>query len=107
MVYDTKRWIRESVMQGEGISTPHIHRTRWDPFNSCVCSSANANCYLINDDREKRRKRVLFLYYFEFAAVSKPCAYVFPRAMGKSKLRSSSKKCFKLVVLILRKKIVH
>ena len=28
-------------MQGEGISTPHIHRTRWDPFSSkhvCVFS---------------------------------------------------------------------
>ena len=39
-------------MQGEGISTPHIHRTRWDPFSSCVCSSANDNCYLISNDRE-------------------------------------------------------
>ena len=31
---DQEMRVRESVMQGEGISTPHIHRTRWDPFSS-------------------------------------------------------------------------
>src|ERR1044072_2977335 len=62
MVYETKRWIRESVMQGEGSSTPHIHRTRWDPFSSCVCSSANDNCYLISNDRERRRKKDFVFY---------------------------------------------
>lgn len=24
--------VQESVMQGEGISTPHIHCTQWDPY---------------------------------------------------------------------------
>ena len=32
-----KERVRESVMQGEGFSTPHIHRTRWEPFGSCLC----------------------------------------------------------------------
>ena len=25
-------WVRKSVMQGEGISTPNIHGTPWEPF---------------------------------------------------------------------------
>jgi hypothetical protein len=24
--------VRELVMRGEGVSTPRIHRTRWEPF---------------------------------------------------------------------------
>ena len=27
-----KKWVGESVMQGEGISTRHIHGTPWDPY---------------------------------------------------------------------------
>ena len=40
MVSRPKRWDRESVTQGEGISTPHVRRTRRDP-------------------RSKRKKRLL------------------------------------------------
>ena len=41
MVLRPEIWIRESVMQREGISTLHVHRTRWDPrllalFKGCV-----------------------------------------------------------------------
>ena len=25
-------WVRKSVMQGEGINTPNIHGTPWEPF---------------------------------------------------------------------------
>ena len=37
MFFETKERVRESVMQGKDISTPHIHRTRWEPFGLCVC----------------------------------------------------------------------
>ena len=84
-------------MQGEGISTPYIHRTRWDPFSSkCLC----VKLLILSYDREIKETGFIY-YYFEFGTVSKPCAYVFPCAMGKSKLRSSSQKGFKFVVLIL------
>ena len=36
MVIATKSWIRESVTQGEGISTPHVCRTRRDPRLLCL-----------------------------------------------------------------------
>src|SRR4051812_13973452 len=31
-VYDLEKRVRESVTQGEGISTPHVRRTRRDPL---------------------------------------------------------------------------
>lgn len=27
---NTKKWVRESVIQGEGINNPHIHGTPWE-----------------------------------------------------------------------------
>ena len=66
----TKEWIRESVMRGEGISTPHIHRTRWDPFSLCVCLSA------------LKRNRFLF-FESVLAKTLESRAYVFPKCDGK------------------------
>ncbi|CAK8576951.1 unnamed protein product [Lathyrus sativus] len=45
MVIATKTWIRESVTQGEGINTPHVHRTRWDP-RLLVCLKDAKTIYL-------------------------------------------------------------
>ena len=33
---DQERRVRESVTHGEGVSTPHVHRTRWDPRLLCL-----------------------------------------------------------------------
>ena len=46
-------------MQEEGISTPHIHRTRWDPFSSkCLCVNS-----LISKLR-KEKEEVSFKKFF-------------------------------------------
>src|ERR1044072_7875319 len=57
----TKNWNRESVMQGEGVSTPYIHRTRWNPFSSkCVCIFGNLSVIKATE---------FVYYYFEFGTV--------------------------------------
>ena len=38
-------------MQGKGISTHHIHRTRWEPFSSCVLMCVYCNFVLEEEER--------------------------------------------------------
>ena len=77
-------------MRGEGISTPHIHRTRWEPFSQCVfvCVLKKVLTSKSRDETEKG----FYFYIFELARDIASCAYVLPRAMGKSEFRSSSRK---------------
>ena len=65
-------------MRGEGITTPHIHRTRCDPFSLCVCLSAKNN--VLKSLFERNR----FLFFESgLAKTLESRAYVFPKCDGK------------------------
>src|SRR3954468_21240296 len=55
---DQRKRVRESVTRGEGISTPHAHRTRWYPrmcLNLWVCNKSTLIWTKMNAEcREKK-----------------------------------------------------
>ena len=80
--------VRELVMRGEGISTPRIHRTRWEPFRWFgVCLRRfELNCfisYLISTSFPNKTKKRFFII-IEFDGCRSPLLRI-PWCNGKLK----------------------
>ena len=69
MVLRTRERVRESVIRGEGISTPRIRCTQQDPF----CLFVLKGVFIYNHACLRGNKRFLII---AFVRVSRPFAYV-------------------------------
>ena len=77
-------------MREEGVSTPRIHRTRWEPFRwfGFRLRRFELNClfsYIISTSFPNKLQENKNFYYLSLTVVGAR-SYVFPGAMGNSKL---------------------
>lgn len=90
LVSQSKKQVRELIMQWEGINTPLTRCTQRGPSSQC-CERVLAGCCSFSSHYQKgeRKKKKFNFFIIVLAKILKPCAYISPSLMRKSEPRSS------------------